>query len=75
MLFHPHILLSLSAATAALAQQPGTFIQKGDTLVSGMMVRFRDRSINYTLTFFFFDLTDVFGQSGQGLHSRQGRRK
>ena len=53
MLFHPHILLSLSAATAALAQQPGTFVQKGDTLVSAMMVRFRNRSINYTLTFFF----------------------
>lgn len=53
MLLHPHILLSLSAATAALAQQPGTFVQKGDTLVSAMMVRFRNRSINYTLTFFF----------------------
>lgn len=74
MLLHPHILLSLSAATAALAQQPGTFVQKGDTLVSAMMVRFRNRSINYTLTF-FLNLTDVFGQSGQGLHSRQGRRK
>lgn len=44
MLLHPPILLCLSAATAALAQQPGTFVQKGNTLVSAMMVWFRDLS-------------------------------
>jgi hypothetical protein len=38
MLFHPPILLCLSAASAALAQHPGTFVSKGSTLVSAMMM-------------------------------------
>lgn len=68
MLFHPPFFLCLSAATVAFAQQPGTFVQKGSTLVSAMMVRFTNRIIHYTLTTFFFGLADVHGQSGQGLH-------
>ena len=52
MRFHPLFPLWLSAATAALAQQPGTFEKAGDTLVSAMMVRFSDRIIHYILTSF-----------------------
>ena len=52
MRFHPLFPLWLSAATAALAQQPGTFEKAGDTLVSAMMVCFRDRIMHYILTSF-----------------------
>ncbi len=61
MLFHPLFPLWLSAVTAVLAQQPGSFETVGDTLVSAMMVRFRDRITHYT-HIPFFPLTDVCGQ-------------
>jgi hypothetical protein len=65
MLFHPLFPLWLSAATAALAQQPGTFEQVGSTLVSAMMVR-SETALCITLSHLF--LTDVRGQPGQGLY-------
>jgi hypothetical protein len=53
MLFHPLFPLWLSAVTAVLAQQPGSFENVGNTLVSAMMVRFRDPITHYTLTSFY----------------------
>ena len=52
MLFHPLFPLWLSAVTAVLAQQPGSFETVGNTLVSAMMVRFGDRITHHTLTSF-----------------------
>ncbi len=70
MLFFPLFPLWLSVVTPALAQQPGSFVVAGDTLVSAMMVRIiRDCILHYTLTLFFSSHSDVCGQQGQGLHS------
>jgi hypothetical protein len=53
MLFHPLFPLWLSAVAPVLAQQPGSFETAGNTLVSAMMVRFRDRITYYTPTSFY----------------------
>lgn len=61
-------LLALGLASAAAAQKPGSIVEVGDTLVSGMMVRTLPET-PLSLHPSPRSTTDVSCQRGKGLHS------
>lgn len=64
-------LLALGLAAGANAQTAGSFSEKGDTLVSAMMVCFPDWRAHRCTE----EYLDVHRKRRKGLHSRQGRRQ